>query len=115
MGWRRAVPIVAALGLAACGDADRCQDAGGRWNAESSACEFVPGPIDTPALAIEAGRRTLGFAYGRDALDQEPFVAELGGNVWHVYGTHPKGTFGRVAHAWVVVEDGRVERIVEGD
>lgn len=107
--------LAALLLLAGCGEADRCADRGGRWNGAAGACEFVPGPLDTPALAIEAGRETLVFAYGREVLDQEPFFAELSEGVWHVYGTQPKGTFGRPAHAWIHLEDGHVERLVAGD
>ena len=102
------------LVMAACGEADRCLDRGGRWNDAADACEFRSGPLDTPASAIEAARLTLEFAFGRRVLVQEPFLAELDGSTWHVHGTLSDPTLGGTAHAWIDLETGRVLRIVHG-
>jgi hypothetical protein len=100
--------------MAACGEVDRCLDRGGRWSDAIAACEFVPGPLDTPARAIEAGRLTLEFAFGPRVLAQEPFVAELDGKVWHVHGTLSDPTLGGTGHAWIELETGRVLNILHG-
>lgn len=105
---------IAVLAAAACGQGDRCLDQGGRWNASVEVCEFVGGPLLAPGDAITAGKRTLEFAYGSGVLDQEPFLAELEGDVWHVYGTLPRGAPGGVAQAWIELDSGRVRKIAQG-
>ena len=102
------------VGTTACGHVDRCLDHGGHWNDQVDVCEFAPGPLLTPGDAITAGKRTLEFAYGPGVLDQEPFLAELNGGVWHVYGTLPEGALGGVAEAWVEVDSGSVQKVAHG-
>jgi hypothetical protein len=100
------------LGTAACGEIDRCLDRGGRWNDSVDVCEFAPGPLITPGNAISAGMRTLEFAYGSGVLAQAPFLAELNGNVWHVFGATSEGALGGVAHAWIELDTGSVRKVV---
>ena len=102
------------LVLAACDEVDRCLDGGGRWSDAIDACEFRSGTLDTPALAIEAGKLTLEFSFGQRVLAQEPFLAELDGKIWHVHGTQSDPTFGGTAHAWIEFETGRVIKIRHG-
>jgi hypothetical protein len=104
-----------ALIIVACSPSGRCLDSGGRWNAEVEACEFNSEPLDTPPRAIDAAKRTLEFAYGPGVLDQEPFVAELDGQVWHVHGTVSDRVRGGTAHVWIDLDTGRVVRILHGE
>ena len=106
--------VIFILGTTACGQVDRCIDHGGRWNDSVEVCEFAPGPLVTPLDAIAAAKRTLEFAYGSEVLDQEPFLAELDGGVWHVYGTMPRDSLARVTEAWIELDSGSVQKVARG-
>ena len=108
------VLMILMLASLACGRVDRCLDQGGRWNEFVNVCEFHAGPLDTVEVAIAAGRKILTFAYGPQVQQQEPFVAEMDGGLWHVHGSLPEGRLGGVAHAWLDVETGEVRRAIRG-
>jgi len=45
---------------------------------------------------------------------QQPFKAELKGEIWHVYGSLPQGWLGGTAEAHISRKDGRVIRVWHG-
>ena len=78
--------------------------AGGSWGNPSA---LPPaGPVPDADAAIRVAKEAWLALYGQPALRHEPFVAELRGDVWHVWGTLPGGGIGGVPEARIDRETG---------
>jgi len=72
-------------------------------------------PVPDEAAAIALAEERLIPIYGKKQIESEqPFKAELNGNVWHVWGYLPPDSKGGVAEIWIDKINGKTLNIRHG-